>query len=454
MNVRMKRKPIPGMDDMQVKASVDAALGLDNLNRPISQDFQDFSKTLQPGTVGNTQTSKTSKTLGDTTGKQPTVGSVNYECVPATDVDIEAPEWVEIDGTKWLVRKGVTMLVGAKRSGKSTETLYLAARATASGLNVVIAAQEDDYGIVRARLEAMNADLSHVHFFRKNRVVEVGDGDSRHRRTVKVNFDYRDTNGITKQAGLCNADLVIIDPITALAKGDWNRQDAADCIVPLTAWAQDMNAAVLAVMHPHQNPRDVNTAATGTDQWLAKSRSHLAMAPLPGDDLHAVVQQVTQSYEGTSNRLVSFAKKDMTDRNGKPFTVRYVTGMEPTDQTVQEIYDLDAQSLAAPTDPDEKGDIAVWLHDTIKGMGCHVFTTDLQKKAKDEKGWSAANLRASYRSAGIGQTKQSCKRPRSILYLNDLAEYEKADRNKGISPEQLARQWGDPNNSPRESLKV
>lgn len=415
-------------------------------------DFSDLIQTLSPKTVGNTKTSQTSQTFRDIDekSKKKSKGAVSYDGLPAVEAEIIAPEWLEVDGTRWLVKRGVTMLVGARRSGKSTLTLYLAARVSKTCGNVLIAAQEDDFGILKARLQSMDADMTRIHFFTKKRTVDVWDDDSKRSAEVRAIFDYRDIGGIERVAERAEAELIVIDPITSLAKGDWNRQDSASCLAVLNQWAQDHSAAVLAVMHPHQNPKDVNTAATGTSQWIDQARSHLAMASVPGDSFHAVVQQVTQSYEGTCNRLVSFATKEMADVHNVPFTVRYVTGMEPTGQTVQEIYDLDAQNLATPTDPDMKGDIAVWLHDTIKESGCHVFATDLQKKAKDVKGWTAANLRSAYDVARVSSTKQSCVRPRSILYLADLEEYSSSDKAKGLTPEQLAKQWGG-NGSQRNS---
>lgn len=433
-----RRPPMPSIQDMQ---------------QTDTQTFQTSLQTSQPGTVGNTQTSQTSQTSGVSTGKcgvSRRDDDIECSATRATDVEILAPEWLDIDGTKWLVRRGVTVLVGAKRSGKSTFSLYSGAKITRQGLNVLIAAQEDDPSIMKARLLAMHADMAHAFFFNKNRYVWRKIEGTDQRRRVRVNFDYRDVKAICDVAESVGAELLIVDPITALAKGDWNRQDSADCLAPLTSWAQDNNTAVLAIMHPGKNPRDVRTANTGSDQWLAKARSHLAIAAVPGEDNHSIIEQPDQSYGDTSNMLVTSRVMVMDDAQGKQFSVRYVSNMEPTERTVQEIYDMNAQQLAAPIDPDEKGEVAVWLHDTLHDMGNHAFTADVHAKAKNEKNWTPANLRAVYRSAGVAQTKQSCARPRSILYLTDLKDYAKADQAKGLSPEQLAKQWGDPSSSQKD----
>ncbi|PWG63849.1 hypothetical protein DF196_10005 [Bifidobacterium callitrichidarum] len=330
-----------------------------------------------------------------------------------------------------LPKQAVTALVGPKRSGKSTLALKIAADVSHTG-RVLIVQREDPLFIVKSRLKAMDADMGNVRVFTKR--------TNRRGAEVRENFTARDLDAIIQVAETVRPLLVTVDPLHALAKGDWNRQDAADCLVDLTAMAQNLDCAVLGVLHDGKNPNaDVDVSASGSDQWIAKCRSHLALGTPPDDDMHAVLQQVSASYAEGRNRYITFAVKPMTGDDGKPYTVRVVEDMQPTDQTVAELKKLKAALNAEPVDPDQLPEMARWVYDTIKIRGTHVFAIDLQTWAK-AKDYSPNQLRLAYRQAGVRQTKQKCVRPRSILYLKDLCS------------EEDARTWGT-NNEPANGEK-
>lgn len=387
-----------------------------------TQTFQTSRQTSQPGTVGNAQTSQTFQTLGPSGGKQTSRhdgialhGSIytaeTLDDVPMHDMDY-VPGW-----KPELPRQAVTALVGPKRSGKSTLALKIAADVSNNG-TVLIVQREDPLFIVKSRLKAMGANMDHIRMFTKT--------TSRRGIDVRENFGAKDLDAIIQVAEGVKPLLVVIDPLHGLAKGDWNRQDAADCLIDLTSMAQNLDCAVLGVLHDGKDQTaDVDISASGSDQWIAKCRSHLALGTPPDDDMHAVLQQVSVSYAKGRNRYITFSEPVLTGDDGKTYTVRIVTDMQPTEQTVTELRRLRQSLRTEPVDPDQLPEIARWMYDTIKAKGTHVFATDMQQWAK-AKGYSPNQLRLAYRQAGVGQTRQKCARPRSILYLKDLCSAEDA----------------------------
>lgn len=381
---------------------------LDNDLRKTKPDFQTFSQTSQPGGVGNIKTSQTFSLSGSHRGRQVIYGHESLSSVPMHDVEyVVRPD---------VPTQAVTALVGAKREGKSTYSLSIAAHVSLEH-RVLIVQREDPEFIVRARLEAMDADMDNVHIFRKMSPING--------QIVSLPFEADDLDGIIEQAEAFGAKLVTVDPVTALAHGDWNAQKAADCLIDLTAFAQRANAAVIAVMHSNQSPRDVSTSATGSDQWLAKCRSHLLIARPPEDPDHAIIQQVSASYSATQNREATFALKDIKGDDGNPFTVSIVTDVVPTDKTVSDIYAQNQAMAAERVDPDQLPEVALFIRDQISKRGNHVFAVDLQGWAKT-KDITPNQLRQAYRQASVGQTRQACARPRSILFLTDLCTEEEA----------------------------
>lgn len=411
---------------------VEAALNMDGIQRVggTVQTFQTLRQTSQTGTVGNTQTSQTLQTFSPSGGNQTSQAeedqsarrdgimlhgskytAATLDDVPMHDVDY-VPGW-----KPELPRQAVTALVGPKRSGKSTLALKIAADVSHDGM-VLIVQREDPLFIVKSRLKAMGADMAHILVFTKTTTRRGSD--------VRENFGSKDLDAIIEVAETVRPLLVTIDPLHGLAKGDWNRQDAADCLIDLTSMAQNLDCAVLGVLHDGKDQTaDVDISASGSDQWIAKCRSHLALGTPPDDDMHAVLQQVSVSYAKGRNRYITFAEPTMTGDDGKDYTVRIVSDMQPTEQTVTELRKLRQALRTEPVDPDQLPEMVRWVYDTIKTKGTHVFAVDLQKWA-ETKGYSPNQLRLAYRQAGVCQTKQKCVRPRSILYLKDLCSEEDA----------------------------
>lgn len=359
-----------------------------------------------------------------------------YAAESLNDVKLEGPTF--LDNNLWFPRKAAVAICARRRTGKSTLCLYYCAQLSRKGYRVLIVQREDFLGIVKARLQAMHANLDYIRMFAKHR--NIGGYDA------EVEFDARDLDAIIAMCERLKPDLVYVDPLHALAHGDINKQTSADFLPALLAMSQRINCTVLGVLHTGKNPTTVESAISGSEQWAAKLRSTIYMEPVPSAPDTAIAQQVDASYSALENREVKFATVQVKDAIGHPFNVRIVTDATLTQQTAQDMLDMRNGIQADRVDPDEKSDVAEWLHTTIIRMGNHAFAKDIQIKAK-AKGWSANNLRSAYSEAGIQQTKQAKPHGRSVLYNTNQEDYCQADRQKfqhGMTPETVAKQWSGP----------
>ena len=365
-----------------------------------------------------------------------------YTAKSLDSVKLEGPTF--LDNNLWFPRKAAVAICARRRTGKSTLCLYYCAQLSRKGYKVLIVQREDFLGIVKARLEAMNADTKYIRVFDKHR--NIGGYDA------EVEFSAQDLDELIAMCERLKPDLVYVDPLHALATGDMNKQTSADFLPALLAMAQRINCCVLGVLHTGKSPTSVESAISGSEQWAAKLRSTIYMEPVPSAPDTAIAQQVDASYSDLVNREIKFATVQVSDADGNPFNVRIVTDATPTQQTAQDMLDMRNGIQADRVDPDEKSDVAEWLHDTIVRLGNHAFAKDIQVRAK-AKGWSANNLRSAYAEAGISQTKQARPHGRSVLFNTNQADYCTADRQKfhqGMTPETVAKQWSGPTQQQQE----
>ena len=277
--------------------------------------------------------------------------------------DIIAPEL--LDGNPWYVRGALAVLCGRGKSGKSTLLMHDAAKLSAKGYRVLIVQREDAKAVVASRLVAMGADLARVRCFQKT--VDIKD------TRAEINFDSSDVDAIINVAEQYKPDFIVVDPLHGLAQGDLNKQSSADCIPPLLAMCQRLNCVCVGALHPGKEPRHVESAISGSQQWSDKARSYIYLETSPDDPNTAVAQQVLNSYGPTMNRMIRFKVVTMRDARGTEFTTRIVDSSEPTEQTAQEYLDAKNIMAADPVDPDEKPEIADWLYETIHDLGNHAF---------------------------------------------------------------------------------
>lgn len=434
MNLRISTRMDASADATYANLERQDELAGRNVTALTQHSLHSRSHSLQPGTVGNADSLHTLHSFRN-------IVKNGYEYSAQTLDAVKENGTEFLDGNFWFPRGAVTIMCGRRRCGKSTLCLYYAAKFSKQGYRVLIVQREDGLNILKARLNAMGADFSNIRTFCKMKEFRG--------KTTELAFDADDLEAIIDVAEESRPDFVVVDPLHGLAQGDVNKQTSADCIPPLLAMCQRLDCNLVGVMHPGKYPANVESAVSGNEQWAAKARSLVYLETYPADADSAIAQQVDASYSDTENRAVTFRTLERMGDNGKPFTVRIVTEVERTDMNAQDLLDMRNAMRAEPVDPDQKSEVAQWLHDTIHEMGNHAFSTDVQKKAK-AKGWTINTLRGAYREAGVSQTRQSKLRGRVVLFLTDAADYCEADRQKfkaGATPEQVAKEWtGDDSN--------
>ena len=340
-----------------------------------------------------------------------------------------------LGGDIWFPNGAITILGGKKRSGKSTLCLYECARFSAMGRKVLIVQREDPEGLLKAKLTCMGADLANILLFHRRK--RDGNGP------MEADFDERNLGDIIESAERTHADLVYIDPLHGLASGRMNDQKSADCLMPLNALAKRTGCCVLGVLHAHKNPKDVEYAMSGTEQWVTKARSYLYLETDPSDDDTAICQQVDASYSDVHNVKVRFEIQQVQGDNGKKFPIRIIASASATNDTAQDYLDIKNSIRSEQLDPVIRDEIARWVHDAVHLNGNHILANELFRQAQ-AKGWTPLSVRKAYRAAGVRQTKEPARAPRSILYLPDSSEYTGDDLDRiqaGTAAEQLAKEW-------------
>lgn len=359
----------------------------------------------------------------------------------------ESLDGVRLKGVKfigedtWFPKGAVTILGGRKRSGKSTLCLYECAKFSAAGGHILIVQQEDPEGLLKAKLKCMNAEMGNIHVFHRK---EIGGGMDM-KTDMEAEFDGRNLGDIIKATERIHADFVYIDPLHALASGRMNDQRSADCMIPLNALAKRTGCCVLGVLHAHKSPKDVEYAMSGSDQWVAKARSYLYLEADPNDTDAAVCQQVDSSYSEPYNARIEFGMREILGDDGISFPVRIVTGVSATNVTAQDYLDLKNGMKDERVDPVIREVMAEWVRVTIHLNGNRMFAKELFRQAEEkDRNWTPSKIRKAFAMAGVRQTRAAEKHSRSIVYLEDAAEYAGGEMERlkiGVTPEQLAKEW-------------
>ena len=245
--------------------------------------------------------------------------------------------------------------------------------------------------------------------------------------------------------------MVVIDTLVDCIGGanSNNRDDMAKVIAALNHWAASDGVLVVSIHHNvKSNDGTAKQAAAGAGTLTQKSRTVVAF-DIDGDPSdpqslrHYFQLPKVKGRADHPSFEFRFSTKTMTMDDGTVGTVPYVTEVVPSDVSIDELRAKRRADADPPMDSDEKSEIAAELYHYVLDHGKHMFTSDVQKWAEG-KGWTAKSLRKVYREAGVGQTKQKCPHPKSILYLTDRTLYA---GEKVKDPEIAAQTWGTPGKS-------
>ncbi len=200
---------------------------------------------------------------------------------------------VELEPVRWLWHgflpaAMLTIVGGAPGCGKTTIALSLAATVSSGGQwpdgtqfgdagDVLIWSGEDAHAVLAARLVAMGANMSRVHFIDG---ISGGEGEA---------FDPgRDMPLLEATAAkLTSPRLLIVDPIVSAVTGDAHKgAEVRRALQPVVALAQRLGCSVLGITHFSKGTagRDPTERITGSIAFAALARLVLVAAKVKADE--------------------------------------------------------------------------------------------------------------------------------------------------------------------------
>lgn len=343
---------------------------------------------------------------------------------------LHAPEYVL---RPLLPRKAVSIIAADSGTGKSTLAAHIEALASRGELSegrplkCLVVTTEDSRDDIDAQYAAEGANVDNIRLL----VVESGSRVAADGSPALKTFGPNDLKTIINVAFKVRPDIIRIDPLHRFASGDWNNGRSAEFIDELTVAAQSLNCAVLGIMHTRKGATNAKESITGTGQWVAKARSVMVMAAPDDDKSHVVLQQTKANRSATKNYEITFAVKPMTFDDGDEYDLRFVADMVETTRTADDVFQQNAADRAAYVDRDELNDLSGWVYDRLAERNGHMFSSELYRLASERpERWSRGQVRRAFASAGVKQTKQAQRHPKSILYLADHCD------------ELTAKKWG------------
>ena len=299
-----------------------------------------------------------------------------------------------------LIPSGVlTLIAGRAGVSKSTLSINRAALATRGRLkgdykrhpvNVCFSGIEDSASMQKARLIAADANLTRVKFLtitdtRNGTSVETG---------LSIPRDLPEIRDLLKDAGI---RLWVIDPITSCIPGDTNkRDDVRAALDPLAALATDLDIAIVGILHFNKGGGYASDKVSGSHAFRDAVRSLILVSK--DDETGDVVMTVDKSnYTTAAGTSFSYALSscDVTDDDGQTMSVPVVTGLMPTDRTVNEIINRN-MAPAQDTPRTSANEIIDWLTEFLRD-GPAAFT-DIMRAATPE-GYTRRQIRHAQETA-------------------------------------------------------
>lgn len=229
---------------------------------------------------------------------------------PANEIHSTRPMWL------WDARIPLgtsTVCAGKGGEGKSSFALYLAARINAGSLegdlagqpaSVLIVSHEDDWGTVMVpRLKAAGAHLERVYRLS----IETTVDDFTMETVPALPLDLERIKSAVQETG---AKLLIVDPITSTIGGDLHKvTDVRKALDPLTNLAQELQIAVIAIMHFNKGTGNASEKLSGSHAFRDAVRSVLLFA----------------TDEETGQRVVTIDKSNYSKSQGESFAFNLVS---------------------------------------------------------------------------------------------------------------------------------
>lgn len=223
---------------------------------------------------------------------------------PASHIRTRRQKWLWADR---IPLGTVTVFAGRGGEGKSTFALHVGAQAIGGLLEgdllgcpspFIIISHEDDWStVMKPRLIAAGADPEAVFKIAVRATVD----EETHETVPSLPIDVELIRQAVEETG---ARVILIDPITSTLSGDLHKvADVRRALDPLATLAQELEVAVIALMHFNKGAGSVSDKLSGSHAFRDVSRSVLLFA----------------TDEETGQRVVSVDKSNYSAERGSSF---------------------------------------------------------------------------------------------------------------------------------------
>lgn len=240
----------------------------------------------------------------------------------------------------------LTLVGGYAGEGKSSWLIHVSALASTAQLpgdlhgqtvpSVWVNIEDDPSRVQVPRLRAAEADLQHVHFLTMESTI-----DAVTRETIpSLPMDVLAIKTAILSVG---ARLVVLDPASSLMAGDLNkREDARRSLDALSALAQELDIAIVLVMHLSKGRGRASEKISGSHALRDAVRSVLLIARDEETDNRIITLDKSNysPYVGTSWAFGMVDTEVQTD-DGEPMHVGRVVDLGESDLSVNEIINRD-----------------------------------------------------------------------------------------------------------------
>lgn len=300
----------------------------------------------------------------------------------------------------------ITIFAGRGGEGKSSFALYLSACVNAGILEgdlagirvpVLIISHEDDWGTVMVpRLKATDADTDLVY----RMSVETQIDEVTLETVPAFPMDGERLREAILETG---AKVVIIDPIPSTMGGDLHKvADVRRALDPLAAIAQELEVAIIGVMHFNKGAGNASDKLSGSHAFRDAVRSVMLFA----------------TDEESGQRVVTVDKSNYSTARGESFAFNLVSEIVTTDDgeatevgRVQYLgeTELNVEAIINRM-PDGEGhsessDAAIWLKEYLFSVGGSAAKKDIEKAARVE-GFTEKVIRRAREKANVETSRQ------------------------------------------------
>ena len=284
----------------------------------------------------------------------------------------------------------MSMIYGEPGVGKGSITMAIIAEVTRAGGRVLLSTPEDDtIRVVKPRLMAAGAGLSHVSHITTKR----GDEDA----TIDIGTE---AELIVQAAVEFGAELIVIDPVSEHFGANVKDERAnREQLSPFMRACREHQIAIIAIGHTNRMTGGSGYMRAGGSSALfkiARSAFIVGRIPTPDEDQDTVKKHVALIHDKTNlgrampGLVYDIRTEELTIIDGKPITTSLAVNIAETHLSSDDI--LDERKVAEQR---KIGECATWLEQHLEQkLGLCAKTETENEARKIDAAWTPATVRA------------------------------------------------------------